>query len=293
MIRADADHKDGDSAAGHDCLFSVIVAVLNGQKTLPRCIASVFKQTYPHKELIVIDGGSTDDTLDILQTNSARIAYWESEPDRGIYHAWNKALARAGGRWICFLGADDYLWHEGVLAAAAEQLAAVPDHISVAYGQVAIVDEKGAVLQVAGRPWEKVKREFRQQMSIPHQAIFHRRDLFAAHGRFDESFRVAGDYEFLLRELKAADACFLSDLVVAGMQRGGLSNTRENFVQNLREFARARRKNKIRVFPGRWAWSYAKAWMHLGLIRFFGDKGSRLIADCYRKLTGQPPYWTR
>jgi glycosyltransferase involved in cell wall biosynthesis len=278
---------------GQGCFFSVIVAVFNGEKTMPRCLASVFDQTYPHKELIIIDGGSTDHTVDLLQAGNDRIAHWESEPDRGICHAWNKALAHARGRWVCFLGADDYFWRENVLAAIAEQLAALPDHINVAYGQVAHVDEQGAVLQIMGQPWEKVRKRFLQQMSIPHQAVFHRRVLFEEHGKFDESFRIAGDYEFLLRELKTADARFLKDIVVAGVQRGGLSNTRENFVQSLREYAQARRKNRVTVFPGRWAWSYAKAWMHIALIRFFGDKGSRYIADGYRKLTSQPPYWTR
>jgi glycosyltransferase involved in cell wall biosynthesis len=91
-------------------MISVIVAVFNGAKTLQQCIDSVAGQTYPHKELIVIDGGSIDGTREILEGDATKLAYWVSEPDRGIYHAWNKALARARGDWICFLGADDYLW---------------------------------------------------------------------------------------------------------------------------------------------------------------------------------------
>ena len=89
-------------------LISIIVAVYNGEKTLQRCIDSVFSQTYPHKELIIIDGGSTDGTVDILQTNNDKITYWKSEPDNGIYQAWNKALDHAKSDWICFLGSDDY-----------------------------------------------------------------------------------------------------------------------------------------------------------------------------------------
>lgn len=73
-------------------LISVIVAVYNGEKTLQHCIDSVSNQAYPHKELIIIDGGSTDGTVDILRADNDKIAYWESEPDKGIYHAWNKAL---------------------------------------------------------------------------------------------------------------------------------------------------------------------------------------------------------
>ena len=74
--------------------ISVIVAVLNGAKTLQRCIDSVAQQTYPNKELIIIDGGSQDGTVDILKANQGKITSWISEPDRGIYSAWNKGLAK-------------------------------------------------------------------------------------------------------------------------------------------------------------------------------------------------------
>jgi Glycosyltransferases involved in cell wall biogenesis len=87
---------------GENPLFTIIVAVLNSKETLERCIESVNSQTYPYKELIIKDGGSTDGTVEILKNNDDKIAYWESSPDHGIYHAWNKALQYARGEWICF-----------------------------------------------------------------------------------------------------------------------------------------------------------------------------------------------
>src|SRR3990170_1119466 len=101
-------------------LFTIIVATLNSAHRLPRCIASFAGQTYPRRELIVMDGGSTDGTVDIIRTQGPAVAYWESSPDRGIYHAWNKALAHAHGEWICFLGADDYFWSPTSLSRVAE-----------------------------------------------------------------------------------------------------------------------------------------------------------------------------
>src|SRR5690606_34585060 len=95
--------------------FSVVISVFNGAKTLQKCLDSVAGQTYAARELIVIDGGSTDGTQQILRHNAGRLAYWVSEPDRGTYHAWNKALAQASGDWSCFLGADDYLWEPATL----------------------------------------------------------------------------------------------------------------------------------------------------------------------------------
>ena len=103
-------------------LISVVIAVYNGKATLQQCLDSVTQQTYSHVELIVIDGGSTDGTVDLIRANAQKIAYWISEPDRGIYNAWNKALAQAKGDWICFLGADDYLWNAQVIERMAEQL---------------------------------------------------------------------------------------------------------------------------------------------------------------------------
>src|SRR5665647_574950 len=95
-------------------LITIIVAVYNGAKTLQRCVDSVSDQTYLNKELIIIDGGSKDGTIDILMANNDKITYWQSEPDSGIYNAWNKALGHANGDWIYFLGSDDYLWKSNV-----------------------------------------------------------------------------------------------------------------------------------------------------------------------------------
>ncbi len=89
--------------------ITVIVVVLNGAKTLQRCIDSVADQAYSNKELIIIDGGSVDRTLETIELNAPLIDCWLSEPDRGIYHAMNKGVDRASGEWIIFLGADDFL----------------------------------------------------------------------------------------------------------------------------------------------------------------------------------------
>ena len=119
-------------------LITVILAVLNASNTLERCLQSILKQTYQHKEIILVDGGSTDGTLSILDAYGDKLTYWESKPDRGIYHAWNKALKHARGDWICFLGADDYFWSNNVLADLAPHLIrATNSGIRIVYGQAA------------------------------------------------------------------------------------------------------------------------------------------------------------
>lgn len=97
------------AVTGKNAVISVIVVTYNAAKTLQTCLDSIYAQTYPAIELIIIDGNSTDGTQGILTTNNSRINYWISEPDKGIYDAMNKALKKVTGQWIYFLGADDEL----------------------------------------------------------------------------------------------------------------------------------------------------------------------------------------
>ena len=133
--------------------ISIIIAVYNGENTLQRCFDAINRQTYSHRELIVIDGGSTDKTIEILNANDKCIDYWESMADRGISHAWNKGLERTQGEWIIFLGADDFLADNHVLERACKHLIlAKRENKYIAYGQVDLVNEKGILLERRGIP---------------------------------------------------------------------------------------------------------------------------------------------
>ncbi|MGZ5077143.1 MAG: glycosyltransferase family 2 protein, partial [Methylobacter sp.] len=220
-------------------LISVIVAVFNGAKTLQQCIDSVAQQTYVNKELIIIDGGSKDGTADLLEANRDKLGYWVSEPDNGIYNAWNKGLAQAKGEWICFVGADDFFWDPQALERMASALTAIPAEIRVAYGQIMLLNNDGENLYPIGEPWQQAKERFKQVMSIPHPGLMHRRSLFERHGNFDESFRIGGDYELLLRELKEADAVFVPDLIMVGMRQGGISSSPANSIESMWDIRRA------------------------------------------------------
>jgi len=273
--------------------ISVIVAVYNRSETLSRCINSVASQTYLNKELIIIDGASTDGTVDILKSNSEKITYWQSEPDRGIYHAFNKGLNHAKGDWIYFLGSDDYLWDSQTLSQMAEQLTATPTDVRIVYGKVALVSPKGDVLEVVNKPWEQVKQHFLQGCYICHQGVFHHRSLFEIHGQFDESFKISGVYELLLRELKTKNALFFPDVIVAGMQIGGVSSSPENTLVVFKEYAKARQKNAIFLPPFTGWWGYTKVMLRYRFNQLMGDKSTRYLSDFYRKITGRSSLWTR
>jgi len=266
-------------------LISVIVAVYNGAKTLQRCIDSVSNQTYPNKELIVIDGGSTDGTVGIIKSNQDKITYWQSEPDNGICHAWNKALDHASGDWICFLGSDDYLWKNNVFEEIMpHMISAESQDIRMIYGQVARVTEDDEISCVDGYSWEYTWRGIIIDgiCTFTHQGMFHHRSLFERYGRFDQSFQIVGDYELLVKAFKdGGDAHFINGLIVAGMQTGGITS---NCLKLVNEIAKARRKNRLRVITIPWLISCTWAIFYPFLNHITGDKNLRYLLNFGKRM---------
>ena len=241
--------------------ITVIVAVLNGVHTLERCLTSVISQKQIDRELIVIDGGSTDGSLKIVENYSDGTFYWESGSDQGIYHAWNKAIAHAGGDWICFLGADDYFWERDVLRKLVPHLQhAQNSGIRIVYGQAARVDNQGNIVKLAGKPWGKIRWQMKHGMpfELPHPGLMHHSSLFKEHGVFDESFQIAGDYEFLLRELRHGhQALYAKGLRTVGCQVGGITDFYS--IRAHREIAHALKNNGLRAPSWIWLSVHARA----------------------------------
>ena len=198
-------------------LVTVITAVLNGQPYLTGCLESVLNQDYPNIEHIVLDGGSNDGTVDVLRQFSNRIALWRSEPDRGLFDAWNKGLAEARGEWVCFLGSDD----EFLPGAVSAYMACAASHPQAEYlsSTARLVLASGKEVNIGG-PWKW--STFSRRMTICHVGTMHRRSLFDRLGLFDLSYRVTGDYEFLLRSRAELRSAFLPAETVL-VRAGGLS----------------------------------------------------------------------
>lgn len=210
---------------------------------------SITAQDYPAKELIVMDGGSTDGTLSLLEKHRRHMAYFESASDRGIYHAWNKALDHAHGEWICFLGADDFFWSPHALTEMAPFLTeAAEKGIRVVYGQVVKINQAGSILRVEGKPWQKIRWLMPHGMPLPHPGLMHHRSLFETHGVFDESFRIAGDYDLLLRELRKGHALHAPGVRVVGSEVGGIADSLK--LLSHKEVSKARQKNGLPA----WTW---------------------------------------
>jgi glycosyltransferase involved in cell wall biosynthesis len=263
-------------------LITVIVAVFNAASTLRRCLDSVINQTYPYKELIVIDGGSLDGSVEIIESYHTKISYWESQPDRGITHAWNKAMSKATGDWIYFLGADDYFWENDALEKVSEFISQVPEDIKVVYGKVVRLFENGAVLDIHGKPWEQIRPTFFYGMRLNHQGIFHHKSLFAEYGKFDESLQFAADYEMLLRYLKQHDAIFMEE-IIAGSLLGGVSTQTQKRLAVLNEFTRIAQRHEINVFTIGRIISYLRALIRIFITATIGENISDKLGNIIRK----------
>lgn len=272
--------------------FAIIVATFNAEETLQQCLNSYKSQTYLNKELLIIDGNSSDSTKKIIEKNKNLITYYLTEPDTGIYNAWNKALSRVQGEWVYFLGADDFFADEMVLEHVANCIKKVPNTFNVVYGQVNHISPSGTYLYTRGKPWSEVGEKYKQLMTIPHQGVFHRKYLFDKNGKFDESFKIAGDYELLLRELKSKDAFYLP-LVIAAMRQGGVSNLGANSKLIIKELRKAQLKNGLR-WPGfYWILAMIRVYLRKFLWVVLGETLTRKLLDWGRFIMKKPAHWTK
>jgi glycosyltransferase involved in cell wall biosynthesis len=175
-------------------LLSVVTVVFNGEKHLEQTIRSVLDQSYDNTEYIVVDGGSTDRTLDIIRKYNDRIAHWVSEPDKGIYDAMNKGLGLASGDLIAFLNSGDW-YNPGVLeAVAGEYLRKKINGDLVIAGKWTLIFED-LDLEIHVSPSLK----FSRGIPISHPAMFVSRTVYEKFGKFDLQYRFGADFDLLVR----------------------------------------------------------------------------------------------
>jgi glycosyltransferase involved in cell wall biosynthesis len=194
---------------------SVITVTRNAVNTLERTILSVLGQDYNHRELIIIDGNSTDGTLDIIRKHESSIDYWISEPDRGIYHAMNKGIAVARGDWINFLNAGDVYSSMNILSRIMES---VTENNDVVYGDSITKYPHFHVLRKAGKPEHLWKG-----MSICHQSIWFRSSL-ARNLLFQEEYHLGADYNLLIQLYKTGASFHYLPIAMTIVDPGGISN---------------------------------------------------------------------
>jgi glycosyltransferase involved in cell wall biosynthesis len=213
-----------DTSAKKRPLVSVITAVYNANEYLAACIESILKQSFQDFEYILIDGGSTDGTVDVIKSYQQHFSYWISEPDRGIYDAWNKGLAVAKGDWIVFVGADDVLYPTA-LQAYVEHIENHPAKKELEFisSRIELVNDDLSPIRTVGEPWSW--QRFRVDMITWHVGCFHSRRLFEKYGQFDPKYKICGDYELLLRPKEKLVTSFVNQPTVQ-MRMSGVSSLR-------------------------------------------------------------------
>ncbi len=227
--------------------FSIITASYNSLPTIKQAWESLCSQRFIDWEWIVVDGASTDGTKEWLSSIKDNRVHWKSEKDRGIFDALNKGVERASGSIIGFLHSDDYFANQEILAQINQKFIAT--HSDGIYGDLKYISsESGRII----RHWKS--EVFKPKLlgkgwMPPHPTCFFKKEVYSQIGSFDTSFKIAADYDFLLR-------CFLNDeftftyipIVITHMRIGGASSKWQNLYKKSKEDIRALRKNNM-TFP--------------------------------------------
>lgn len=202
-------------------LVTIITATYNAQKDLEGSIKSVIAQSYSNIQYVIIDGGSTDDTLKIIKKYEKYISIVISEKDKGIYDAWNKGLKLSTGDWLAFLGADDEYLPDAI-QNYVDQLNKVDyANLDIITSKVMLVDDNNLEVRVIGSSWKW--NDFKRYMCTAHVGSLHSKSFFETYGMYNTNYKIVGDYEILLRAKQFLKAAFLNDITVK-MKMGGISN---------------------------------------------------------------------
>lgn len=171
-------------------LISIITVVYNCEITVENTLKSILSQTYENKELIVVDGKSTDNTMTIVSKYKDKIGTIISEPDKGIYDAMNKGVKYAKGDWICFMNSGDAFYNDNVLSQVSLQLT---DDYGIVYGDTDSITQYGHIIDIAKTP-----NYIKENMPCCHQSCFAKRLLLLEYP-FDLSYKIVADYNFVFQ----------------------------------------------------------------------------------------------
>jgi glycosyltransferase involved in cell wall biosynthesis len=209
-------------------VISIITVVFNDKEFLEKTIKSVVSQTYPHIEFIIIDGKSSDGTLDLIRSYDDKISYWLSEKDNGIYDAMNKGLRCATGDYVWFINAGDQVKEPGTLESVIKNDPA----IDVYYGDTMLIDEHDNFMGMRRlRPPEKLGwKSFGMGMVVCHQALIIRRTLV---GEYNLKYTIAADFDWVLSALRKSTEILNARSVLIKYMREGFS--RHHVARSLKE----------------------------------------------------------
>ena len=195
--------------------LSVITINRNNANGLNKTIESVLSQSYPNIEYIVIDGASSDSSVDIIRQHQDSLSYWISEPDKGVYNAMNKGICKATGDYIIFMNSGDVFADKYVVEKVSQSLV----DVDIVSGYVKVNGES----RINIYPPEQLTFRFLYSQNIPHQAEFIKRELFDKYGKYSEDLKILSDYEFNIK-MSLQDCSYkILDMCVSSVEAGGIS----------------------------------------------------------------------
>jgi glycosyltransferase len=230
---------------------SIITATYNSATTITACIDSVLNQSYADIEYIIMDGGSEDDTIKII-AEAAKLnpnIIFKSEPDNGIYDALNKGIARATGAIIGFVHSDDFLAATDVISSIVETFDT--ENADGVYGDlhyVAFDNTDNIIRNWVSKPYKK--KLLKNGWMPAHPTLFLKKEIYDTYGLFNMSYKIAADYDFILRVFQQKNLKFFYlEKTIIKMRVGGVSNKSfKNIVQKTKEDFKAIKDNNIGGF---------------------------------------------
>ena len=222
-------------------LISIITVVFNGEKHLEEAIQTVINQTYDNVEYIIIDGGSTDKTIDIIKKYEDKIDYWISEKDKGISDAFNKGIKVSRGDYINFQGDGDGFYSSDSLEKVFQNINPYEDIFVSA--MIQRISPEGEELYRSKYVENFDKKSLLFKMSMPHQGLLTHKSYFERYGLFDINNTFCMDYEHLLRAYHQFPKVVTKDIIVAKWRADGLGNGRT--LEIFKEYDKIKRDNKI------------------------------------------------
>lgn len=228
--------------------ISIITVVWNNESTIEDAIQSVLSQTYQDIEYIIIDGASSDGTIDTIKKYENNIAHFISEPDKGIYDAMNKGIKLATGDVIGILNSDDVYFDQYIIEKVMNTF--LEENVASVYGDLYYVKQDD--LNTPVRYWkssEYKKGSFTKGWHPPHPSFFVKREIYEKFGYFDLNMKVSADFELMLRflEKNTISTAYLPETIVR-MRVGGESNSSiKNIIKGNQNILKAFDKNGIKV----------------------------------------------
>ena len=208
----------------HQPKFSIITITYNASQWLEQTILSVLSQSYPAIEYLIIDGNSTDGTVDIIKQYSSGVSYWVSEPDKGIYDAMNKGLQKATGDYVWFMNAGDTFYTSDTVQRVASRIQKKKVLPDIVYGETLIVDANGNSLGMRRlkAPDKLTWKSFRMGMLVCHQSFITKRTIAPL---FDLKYRYSADFDWCIRCMKVSERIYNTRMTLSRFMDGGVSTS--------------------------------------------------------------------